>query len=166
MKAIVGRTYTLIASPSMFKDWIGHEFVVKAISKEEVNLVEAEDNFLGVAYISVTQEEFPQYFEETKRKPVEKVKPKKITKAGKWSDWHTIKLYGITYAYKENGKCVIVRSGGHRGVSKCHSEDKFDLEYGLRLAISRLVKNKANAEKKQKKTYEDLKSQWDKILDW
>ena len=161
MKAIVGRKYKLINSPSMFKNWIGHEFVVTNISKTEVDL--KEDVGYGCAYISVTQEEFPVYFELVKEDVKETPKkPEKKTKAGKWSEWKTFKLYGVTYAFKENGKNIIVRSGGHRGCSKCHSEDEFDLEYGLRLAISRLVKNKSAAKKAEDEYWNKFEKLFDK----
>ena len=154
MKAIVGKRYKLISSPDMFVDWVGNVFIVTSISRTEVNLEEEHcSNKFGCAFISVSQEEFPKYFEmvvdkpENKKETQTQVKPIKKTRAKKWSDWHQIKLYGVTYAYRENGKDVVVRSGGHRGYSKCHPEDEFNLEYGLRMAISRLVKNKAEDKK-------------------
>jgi hypothetical protein len=153
MKAIVGRKYKLIASPSMFKDWVGQVFEVTNISKTEVDLKEADCSVYGCAYISVSQEEFPMYFElvadEIKKEDAKQIKK---TRAGKWSDWKTFKVCGVTYAFKENGKNITVRSGGYRGTSKCHPEDEFDLEYGLRLAISRLIQNK-NAEQKKREEY-------------
>ena len=153
MKAIVGKKYKLIASPEMFADWIGSIFIVTNISKTEVTLESENCSQYGCAFISVSQEEFPEYFEMVTMKPEKHtenkmpVKPIKKTRAGKWSEWHHIKLYGVTYAYKENGKDVVVRSGGYRGRSKCHPEDEFNLEYGLRMAISRLVKNKTQDKK-------------------
>lgn len=150
MKAVVGQAYVLTNSPSMFKAWIGHTFIITSVTNEEISLEEKDSSGYGYACIAVTPEEFPVYFRLDV--PIQKKEEKKATKkckAGKWSEWKTFKLYGVTYAFKENGKDVIVRSGGYRGCSKCHPEDKFDLEYGLRMAISRLVKNKNAARKAQ-----------------
>ena len=67
-------------------------------------------------------------------KPVEKK-----TENKKWTDWTTIKIFGEDYAYKTDGKTVILRNGGCKGVSKCHDEDEFNLTKGLEIAFNRLV---------------------------
>ena len=160
MTTAEGKMYKLVNAPSMFKDWIGHIFKVIKVDKFEITLKEANSEESNDAFyyacIAVSPDEFAQYFDEVpvkqpvKKKVVKEDKPAKKCKAGKWSEWKTFKMYGITYAFKENGKNVIVRSGGYRGCSKCHSEDEFNLEYGLRLAMSRLIQNKAKAEQAQK----------------
>ena len=147
MKIEAGKIYTLVKAPSMFKGWQGHKFKVTNITKEEVTLEEVtEDTDYGASYtcVVVSPDEFEIYF-----KPVE-VKPVKLCKAGKWSEWTTIRTNGVSYAYKTNGKKVIVRSNGYRGESSCHSEDKFELEIGLKMAIDRL--NESKPKRPQKKT--------------
>lgn len=150
MKIEVGKIYTLVKAPSMFKNWQGHEFKVSSVTKTEITLEEVvEKNEYGMSYtcVAVSPDEFEAYF-----KPVQE-KPKKLCKAGKWTDWTPFKLCGIHYSYKTNGKKIIVRSNGYRGESSCHSEDKFDLETGLQLAIERLNKSKAKVQKSRVHTY-------------
>lgn len=99
----------------------------------------------GSAVVCMSHDDMSRYFVIHKKyEPVEKkvlTKPKKKTKAGKWSEWTTIKISGNQYAYKTNGKKVVIRGGGFKGESSCHDEDDFDLATGLKMAYQRLITN-------------------------
>lgn len=144
MKAELNKEYRLIKAPSMMKDWVDHTFQAVSVTKEEIVLKETAEGEWGFAVIAVSPDEFSAYF-----KPVTENTGKKC-KAREWSEWETIRLYGVTYAYKQNGKRVIVRSSGFRGESSCHDEDEFDLEYGLKLAVSRLNQNRSKGRRNER----------------
>lgn len=58
----------------------------------------------------------------------------------------------LKFEYRHNGKRVQVRSGELSAMASCNEEegDKFDLEFGLRLAAKRLVVKKIASEVESK----------------
>lgn len=89
---------------------------------------------------------------------VEKKNPKKP----KWSAWKVAYYYyvdpfskskkDLKFEYRHNGKRVQVRSGALSAMASCNEEegDKFDLEFGIRLAAKRLVIKKIASEVESK----------------
>lgn len=80
----------------------------------------------------------------------------------KWSVWKIAYYYyvdpfskskkNLKFEYRHNGKRVQVRSGELSAMASCNEEegDKFDLEFGLRLAAKRLVVKKIASEVESK----------------
>lgn len=80
----------------------------------------------------------------------------------KWSVWKIAYYYyvdpfskskkDLKFEYRHNGKRVQVRSGALSAMASCNEEegDKFDLEFGLRLAAKRLVVKKIASEVESK----------------
>lgn len=80
----------------------------------------------------------------------------------KWSVWKIAYYYyvdpfskskkNLKFEYRHNGKRVQVRSGELSAMASCNEEegDKFDLEFGLRLAAKRLVVKKIASEMESK----------------
>lgn len=80
----------------------------------------------------------------------------------KWSVWKIAYYYyvdpfskskkNLKFEYRHNGKRVQVRSGELSAMASCNEEegDKFDLEFGLRLAVKRLVVKKIASEVESK----------------
>lgn len=87
---------------------------------------------------------------------------KKNLKKPKWSVWkvayyHYVDPFSkskkdLKFEYRHNGKRVQVRSGALSAMASCNEEegDKFDLEFGLRLAAERLVVKKIASEVESK----------------
>lgn len=87
---------------------------------------------------------------------------KKNLKRLKWSVWkvayyHYVDPFSkskkdLKFEYRHNGKRVQVRSGALSAMASCNEEegDKFDLEFGLRLAAKRLVVKKIASEVESK----------------
>lgn len=87
---------------------------------------------------------------------------KKNLKKPKWSVWkvayyHYVDPFSkskkdLKFEYRHNGKRVQVRSGALSAMASCNEEegDKFDLEFGLRLAAKRLVVKKIASEVESK----------------
>lgn len=80
----------------------------------------------------------------------------------KWSVWKIAYYYYVDpfskskkelkFEYRHNAKRVQVRSGALSAMASCNEEegDKFDLEFGLRLAAKRLVVKKIASEVESK----------------
>ena len=80
----------------------------------------------------------------------------------KWSVWEIAYYYyvdpfskskkDLKFEYRHNGKRVQVRSGALSAMASCNEEegDKFDLEFGLRLAAKRLIVKKIASEVESK----------------
>lgn len=80
----------------------------------------------------------------------------------KWSVWKIAYYYYVDpfskskkelkFEYRHNAKRVQVRSGELSAMASCNEEegDKFDLEFGLRLAAKRLVVKKIASEVESK----------------
>lgn len=89
---------------------------------------------------------------------VEEENPKKP----KWSVWgiayyHYVDPFSkskkdLKFEYRHNSKRVQVRSGALSAMASCNEEegDKFDLEFGIRLAAKRLVIKKIASEVESK----------------
>lgn len=89
---------------------------------------------------------------------VKKEKPKKKP----WSVWKTAYYYytdpfsknrrELKCEYRHNGKRVQARSGALSAMASCNDEfgDKFDLRFGLNLAVKRLVIKKIASEVESK----------------
>lgn len=87
---------------------------------------------------------------------------KKNLKKPKWSAWKIAYYYyvdpfskskkDLKLEYRHNGKRVQVRSDALSAMASCNEEegDKFDLEFGLRLAAKRLVVKKIASEVESK----------------
>lgn len=147
--------YILIKAPYMLDNWLNEEFEIVDISGSEITLIHENTH----ACIVCSPWEFSTYFAKPDMLATQKEK-KVLCKAGKWSDWSTVNVNGTVCAYKTNGKKIVVRNGGFRGESSCHSEDEFNLAEGLRLAVERLNKNK---EQRENNTTKSTKEKMDGV---
>lgn len=135
---IKGDKIKLVKKMGMF-DNIGE--ICEVINVDENGVISFGFGINGIHLGCMSYNEFEKYFElvqETKRE---------------WSSWKTERLFyenlngdhiSTTIYYRHNGKKIRVKGLCEDGTfvsaeSSCHSEDKFNLDRGLKLAEYRLV---------------------------
>ena len=149
VRLVNARTFDYLLHPYI-SEYINKDFEVIEVGKYAITVRK------GTTTVQCAAEYFDYYFKIvkiakdpevtlTKKKPIKKVEVKTeykkpvFEKPGKWTNWATIRIFGEEYAYKTDGKTVILRGGGYKGVSRCHDEDEFSLAKGLEIAFNRLV---------------------------
>jgi hypothetical protein len=138
-------------------NYVGNRFNVTQITDGMIGFKAGKGcNFDGVGTMSF--DEFHTYFKEIIPK-TEKPEIKKVHKKNSnWTHWKFVYCDGAMIAYKYNGKRVIVKRDKCTASASCHPTDKFDLEYGLGLAIARLIPRLI------KRDIEDLQTKYDMYL--
>ena len=99
---------------------------VKVIGGAELTISSVRCNYVVISSkfgdFSVTMENFDKFFE----------------KIQTWTEWTKCEN-GMEYK-TDNDKYTVVRVGGKKATAKCHPNDAFDLQTGIIVALSKIIK--------------------------
>lgn len=119
-KAYIGRAFSTCGK-------IGNDIVMYCIN---------DDGGSGLV-ICVSEDEFVKYFDIIKDDNTKNTHRCVASKKKNGYEYGHYTKDNKTYAYKTDGKRIVVRRKGIKAESKCLASDKFDFEYGINLAILR-----------------------------
>ena len=133
-------TYKYILKYSDFtshKAYIGREFHVSMKIDRDIVMYCINDDGASGLVICVSEDEFAKYFDIIKDKNTKNTHRCSTSKKKNGYEYGHYTKDNKTYAYKTDGKRIVVRRKGIKAESKCLASDKFDFEYGINLAILR-----------------------------
>ncbi len=133
-------TYKYILKYSNFashKEYIGREFHVSMKIDRDIVMYCINDDGASGLVICVSEDEFAKYFDIIKDKNTKNTHRCSTSKKKNGYEYGHYTKDNKTYAYKTDGKRIVVRRKGIKAESKCLASDKFDFEYGINLAILR-----------------------------
>ena len=133
-------TYKYILKYSDFashKEYIGREFHVSMKIDHDIAMYCINDDGASGLVICVSEDEFAKYFDIIKDKNTKNTHRCSTSKKKNGYEYGHYTKDNKTYAYKTDGKRIVVRRKGIKAESKCLASDKFDFEYGINLAILR-----------------------------